>query len=110
MVRIHLSQLMAVRRRIKTARWKAQVKARQDRVRRAYQAYKESRPCVDCNEFYPYCVMQFDHINSDKKYTLAQRSASFGSDWFAEELTKCEPVCANCHAIRTWKRKTGLLV
>jgi hypothetical protein len=26
------------------------------------------------------------------------------------EIEKCEPMCMNCHCIRTWERKTGLSV
>lgn len=83
---------------------KAHVKRRQAEVRKRLYEYKESNPCADCGNKYPYYVMQFDH-KGDKKYTLANRSASFGSKYFAEEMAKCDLVCANCHAVRTFQRQ-----
>lgn len=85
---------------------KDSVRQRQDRVRKEFQQFKEKNPCADCGNFYPYYVMQFDHV-SDKKFTVSSQSASFGSKRFMKELKKCDLVCANCHAIRTFKRRQG---
>lgn len=82
------------------ARQKKVVRKRQNYMRLLYQKYKEAHPCVDCGKYYPYYVMQFDHIRGEKGFTLAQRSASFGSEKFTEEMAKCDLVCANCHMIR----------
>ena len=77
------------------------VKKWQDRVRKRYYEYKESRACQDCEKFYPYYVMEFHHVRGTKKFTLARRSASFESKEFMEEMAKCDLLCANCHRIRT---------
>lgn len=63
---------------------------------------KESTPCADCQQFFPACVMDFDHINGKKKSGIAQM---YGYSWeiIQTELNKCELVCANCHRIRTHK-------
>jgi hypothetical protein len=61
-------------------------------------------PCVDCGRKYPPYVMHFDHIRGKKKFNIAlgyQRTAKDVN----EEIAKCELVCANCHAERTWKRR-----
>lgn len=67
---------------------------------------KESNPCTDCKEFYPFYVMQFDHINNDKH---ADVGTMVNHSWSAiqREIEKCELVCANCHAARTWTRNNG---
>lgn len=59
-------------------------------------------PCADCGgKFHPVC-MQFDHIGEGKNGCVS-RMNSYKS--MIEEAEKCEVVCANCHAIRTWERK-----
>jgi hypothetical protein len=64
---------------------------------------KESSPCADCGNYYPYYMMDFDHLR-DKKKGLAAMSL-YGWGTILKEIEKCEVVCANCHRIRTFKRK-----
>lgn len=80
-------------------------KIRKLATRKWLQDLKESLPCADCGKFYRYYVMQWDHLG-DKSFNIAE--------WFAKdisrskieaELTKCELVCANCHAERTHQRR-----
>ena len=66
---------------------------------------KELTPCMDCKKNYPYYVMQFDHRNSEEKEYLVSRLANGNSQektW--KEIEKCDIVCANCHAERTYQR------
>ncbi len=78
---------------------------------RDYVMKMKSVPCLDCGRLYPECgftVMEFDHIPERgrklfnigakvrKKVTLEEMIA---------EIAKCEVVCANCHRVRTAKRK-----
>jgi len=64
-------------------------------------------PCVDCGlEFHP-TVMQFDHINPENKYKNVS-SLKQNKNLMLLEISKCELVCANCHAIRSYKRKQGM--
>ncbi len=65
---------------------------------------KESSPCYDCGERYPYYVMDFDHIE-DKSFLVSKLVN--GGSWkkVKEEVLKCEIVCSNCHRIRTHSRK-----
>jgi hypothetical protein len=75
----------------------------QDQITR-FRGYKESNPCSDCDEYFPYFVMQFDHITNDK---VAQVSDFLHShDWKALwlEIAKCELVCTCCHRLRTEAR------
>lgn len=65
---------------------------------------KESNPCMDCGEFYPYYVMHFDHIY-DKNGSVSDLSrASSSIERIQKEIDACELVCANCHAERTYSR------
>lgn len=71
--------------------------------------FKESKPCSDCGISYPYFVMQFDHIGVGKKANVAaMASGGYSEKAMLEEISKCELVCANCHAIRTFERKSGI--
>lgn len=64
-------------------------------------------PCKDCGIKYSPWVMQFDHLDSSKKkFNIA--SMVYGcktEEAILEEVKKCEVVCANCHADRTYKRR-----
>jgi len=65
---------------------------------------KESNPCMDCGEFYPFYVMHFDHIY-DKNGSVSDLSrASSSIERIQKEIDNCELVCANCHAERTYSR------
>lgn len=66
---------------------------------------QKDKPCMDCGNNYPWYVMQFDHVRGEKKFNLAtavKRERSIKS--LIEEISKCDLVCANCHAERTAKR------
>lgn len=90
------------------ARHIANVQTRKRDIRKQSQEWlqqlKESLPCTDCKQFYPYYVMDFDHL-SDKKYPIAQMAGQgYDIPAIAAEIAKCELVCANCHRVRTWDR------
>lgn len=67
----------------------------------------KSQPCNDCGESYPYYVMQFDHIGDDKVANVSRLLRTRGWPAIEAEIAKCEVVCANCHAVRTYVRKMG---
>lgn len=72
--------------------------------------YKESHPCMDCEQYYPYYVMQFDHLPKFKKlYTIADQLTTSPKK-LLKEIEKCDLVCANCHAVRSHKRRKKLRV
>lgn len=66
--------------------------------------YKNSTPCSDCGIIYPYYVMDFDHIIGEKKFELCRGKWIMSWRSIAEEISKCDLVCANCHRKRTWDR------
>jgi hypothetical protein len=68
-----------------------------------YLRAAKSKPCMDCGVQYPYYVMQFDHVRGTKEYTLAS-SGRISIPKLQAEIQKCDVVCANCHATRTFNR------
>lgn len=61
--------------------------------------------CKDCGYKDDLRALQFDHILPKLHGNI---STLFAGSWerIAEELERCELVCANCHYIRTHERKT----
>lgn len=66
---------------------------------RFLRALKETCGCVDCG-ISDIRVLQFDHTRDKQKKIATLLKIKYAVD----ELEKCEVVCANCHAIRTWER------
>lgn len=73
-------------------------------VKAFLRQYKESKPCTDCGISYPYYVMQLDHVRGEKDKDVSVLKASGHMAAVLRELPKCDLVCANCHAVRTWRR------
>lgn len=69
---------------------------------------KRKSKCFDCGFLgskYPN-VLDFDHIRGLKKFNVSEFKRHTNSlRRVQEEIEKCEIVCANCHRIRTVKRK-----
>jgi hypothetical protein len=84
-------------------------KGSREKYRETIRKIKESSPCKDCNISYPYYIMHFDHLNASEKIDKVSSILQNGGLKNAiKEIEKCELVCANCHAIRTWKRQHGI--
>jgi hypothetical protein len=62
------------------------------------------RPCGDCGQTFPPWVMDFDHRDpKTKSFALAADKVLLKArDILLAEIAKCDVVCANCHAIRTY--------
>lgn len=79
------------------------------RKRRDWVRQAKEKPCTDCGVEYPYYVMQFDHVNpADKSFAIGPQATKESKKRLRAEIEKCDVVCANCHSIRTWKRKHDL--
>lgn len=66
------------------------------------QELKESSPCADCGEFYPFFLMDFDHIGP--KCNNIPKLLGGSRDILLREIAKCELVCAMCHRVRSYER------
>jgi hypothetical protein len=98
----------AARYRRVRERHKDQAKAWTKRRIQEVQALKRG-PCTDCKRSYPTYVMQWDHIGTDKVACISDMAARASLERVMDEISKCELVCANCHAIRTYTRRYGLV-
>jgi hypothetical protein len=78
------------------------------RTRDAVRAAK-NKPCADCKHSFPYYVMDFDHVRGTKEFEIAQSYHHYGLRRVLAEIIKCDVVCSNCHRIRTYNRKLGIL-
>ena len=69
--------------------------------------YKEKGSCKDCGFKGMICpeVLEFDHLRN-KKFTLSLYFMHTSSlETIQKEIAKCDLVCANCHRIRTVRRR-----
>lgn len=62
--------------------------------------------CADCGKSYPPYVMDFDHRDpATKSFSLlADKVLLKSRGVLLAEVAKCDVVCANCHAERTWRQ------
>lgn len=81
------------------ARKEEQRKRFRDKVNEFIRTAKDV-PCADCGVKYPSYVMDFDH-RGEKEFNIAN-SRSLGVIRLAQEISKCDVVCANCHRERTF--------
>ena len=82
-----------------------------ERVRRREQATVaflrdvRRRPCADCGGTFPPWIMDFDHRDpAQKSFSIAAGKVLLKSrELLLAEIAKCDIVCANCHAARTYR-------
>jgi hypothetical protein len=84
-------------------------KRRRERELRAFvNSLKRDRPCAECGGFFDLPAMQWDHLPGFiKTGNLGDIGHRTSRRRILEEIAKCELVCANCHAIRTVRRRAG---
>lgn len=75
-----------------------------EELKKEIREYKESSPCTDCGVYYPWYVMDFDHIKGEKVGNISAMVGNLSTAKLRAELEKCELVCSNCHRIRTFTR------
>ena len=63
--------------------------------------------CMDCGRWFPPCAMDFDHRDaSTKRSGVTRMIGRAGTSRILEEVAKCDIVCANCHRLRTFRRRS----
>jgi hypothetical protein len=73
---------------------------------RAWLDGLKAGPCLDCGGTFPPCAMDWDHVRGEKKFNLGSRRGFLGSrEILLAEIEKCDLVCANCHRVRTNRRR-----
>lgn len=63
------------------------------------------KPCADCEISYPPYVMHWDHLPDHLKEFNLGDGKLYSKARVLAEIAKCELVCANCHAERTYQRR-----
>jgi hypothetical protein len=69
----------------------------------------KNKPCVDCNERFKPWQMQFDHREPREKLFGIAGGHHLPKWAIIKEIAKCDIVCANCHADRTYQRKNEIV-
>lgn len=87
-------------------RHKAGKNSRAAKLREYITAIKVERGCVDCGYRDHPEALDFDHLPGfTKLYRVATMSGGSTKAKIDAEIAKCEVVCANCHRIRTARRR-----
>ena len=61
--------------------------------------------CFDCGVVFPPYVFHFDHRDpSTKSFGISSTGLTRKFSDLVCEVEKCDLVCANCHAVRTYER------
>jgi hypothetical protein len=75
---------------------------------RWYKELKEGAPCADCGGFFHHAAMTWDHLPGHEKVTEVSNLRRLSRRAVLAEIAKCELVCANCHAVRSYDRRRGV--
>ena len=88
-----------------SARYQIKKDSYKKRYREWLNSLKES-PCIDCGGSFHFSAMHWDHLPEyEKSFNIGScRSGKYSKQRVLEEIEKCELVCANCHALRTYSR------
>jgi hypothetical protein len=63
-------------------------------------------PCSDCGGIFHPAAMQWDHRSGTTKlFDVSDGLARYSREAILAEIAKCDLVCANCHAVRTYERQ-----
>jgi hypothetical protein len=74
------------------------------------EEYKLDKGCADCGYKGHPVALQFDHRPGTVKIRDIKSGQHLGWAALMVEIEKCDVVCANCHAIRTFERQRSLTV
>lgn len=96
---------LLVKRRIKGGGWTKAI----EKARGWVREFKEGKPCMDCQQSFPFYVLDFDHVRGNKGSDISGLVGKGASiHILAREVAKCELVCSNCHRERTFRRRIDL--
>jgi len=90
-------------------RWRAVAKRRYADNKQRLADYKAAHPCADCGwgswspDYHP-SAMDLDHLPEHKKHLNVSDMMTHKWEHIANELAKCDVVCARCHRLRTQGR------
>jgi hypothetical protein len=89
-------------------RRKQLVIANKARILGLVREYKIKKGCSDCGYNRHAEALDFDHIKDGKMFNISNMAGcGYSFETIRKEIRKCEVVCANCHRVRTKKRRVG---
>jgi len=85
------------------ARRAATLRAKEEtREKKAQLVEYKGGQCLDCSGVFPTCCYHFDHRDPLQKSAGIAQMMHRPIEEIKQEADKCDLVCANCHAIRTY--------
>ena len=66
-----------------------------------WKEYKSTLECKECGENHPACL-QFHHKDKNKEDTVSNLVYRGSKEKLFKEISKCDVLCANCHAKIHW--------
>jgi hypothetical protein len=103
--RVRYHQRKAEGRYVEGREAKRESKRRRRRAVEAIVRAAKARPCADCGGTFHFAAMQFDHLPGTAKTERVSKMMTSSDAAVRAKMAKCEVVCANCHAVRTWRRR-----
>jgi hypothetical protein len=71
-----------------------------------FRGLKAGKPCADCGGVFHPAAMSWDHLpGSGKTNDVSSLVGRHNRAAVLAEIAKCELVCANCHAVRSFERR-----
>jgi hypothetical protein len=77
---------------------------RRDKRRRAIDAYKLERGCIDCGYRGSAVALDLDHTDPSAKVKGVSEMVNHSWKSVLAELSKCDVRCANCHRVKTHRK------
>jgi hypothetical protein len=70
------------------------------------RSLKSDTPCADYGLVFHHAAMHWDHLPGTEKVAEVSNMVrkGRGKASIRDEIAKCELVCANCHAVRSFHR------
>lgn len=87
-------------------KYKKRTMRRRQEMNDWYFEYKKKFKCEKCG-FNDFRCIDFDHKDRKIKFMGVSKMIRYGFSKYRiiEEIKKCNPLCANCHRIKTWDNK-----
>ncbi len=85
---------------------RTETKTRMDEHRKRLSDIKLRTGCADCGYKEHPAALDFDHLPEYTKSFTIGECISYRWSRLEDEIGKCEVVCANCHRVRTYDRRS----
>ncbi len=83
-----------------------QKRVQHQRIVEWYRQLKSRTPCADCGRTFHHAAMSWDHLPGFEKLDdVSSLVSRHNKALILSEIEKCELVCANCHAVRSFERR-----